>query len=128
MEYCKGWRYNFKKGIEHCPFKGVCSLNFNYIQSKKTPVNTITFNDVKDFRTCSKWSNAVIYKNIKKMQIWENKKTKEQVIRHTDAICREIIGGKFINFDCIVYCKANSKDSVVMRKEEFFKTFKCISL
>jgi hypothetical protein len=56
--YCNGWRYNFKKGIEHCKNRGTCIAHINYNNSDE-PYNLeqIRFDFMKDFRKCKGWLN-----------------------------------------------------------------------
>lgn len=56
--YCCGWRYNFKKGVEHCKNRGTCSAHRNYNNSDE-PYNLeqISFDYIKDFRKCERWLN-----------------------------------------------------------------------
>lgn len=54
--YCCGWRYNFKKGVEHCKNRGTCLAHRNYNDSDE-PYNLeqVRFDYIKDFRKCDRW-------------------------------------------------------------------------
>ena len=56
--YCCGWRYNFKKGVEHCKNMASCQAHRNYNASDE-PYNLeqISFDYIKDFRKCERWIN-----------------------------------------------------------------------
>ena len=66
-QYCYGSRYNFKKGMEHCPHSKECphSKNLTELYKNKTHrdinVKTIFFYNVKDFRKCTKHLECVLF-------------------------------------------------------------------
>ena len=66
-QYCYGSRYNFKKGMEHCPHSKECphsknmdeAINLAYKETQK--IQPIFFYTVKEFRKCTKHLDCVLF-------------------------------------------------------------------
>ena len=60
-QYCYGSRYNFKKGMEHCPHSKECPHAKNLMEDKSSENKTIFFYTVKEFRKCTKHLDCVLF-------------------------------------------------------------------
>ena len=66
-QYCYGSRYNFKKGMEHCPHskEGPHSKNMdeaiNLAYKETQKIQPIFFYTVKEFRKCTKHLDCVLF-------------------------------------------------------------------